>query len=62
MSRSIVVPKWGGTIDNKKMVEYIEVWEVPEDFSKAEENLLREMCSNNVLSVAEAKAAVRELR
>jgi hypothetical protein len=61
MSRFITVTKTNGLITGGK-VTYMELWVVPEDFSEAEEILLNELCSNNVLSPEEAFNCVRNLR
>jgi hypothetical protein len=61
MSRFITVTKTNGLITGGK-VTYMELLVVPEDFSEAEEILLNELCSNNVLSPEEAFNCVRKLR
>lgn len=61
MSRTIQVVKHSYTIDGKKAM-YVEVWEVPEDFTEDEVRLLAEICTNGVLNPSEAKDCVRNLR
>lgn len=60
-NRYIAVRKSNGTITGSN-VDYVEVWDVPSDFSVEEERLLSEICANGTLGPAEGKDCVRLLR
>lgn len=61
MSRFITITKTNGLITGG-IVNYIEMWLVPEDFSEQEITLLTEICDNNVLDPQQAFDCVRKLR
>jgi hypothetical protein len=60
-NRFISVRKINGIITGGN-TEYVEVWEVPSDFTVEEERLLSEICANGVLGPADGKECVLRLR
>jgi hypothetical protein len=60
-NRFIAVRKINGTITGGE-ADYVEVWDVPNDFTAEEERLLSEICANGVLGPADGKDCVRLLR
>lgn len=44
------------------LVQYVEVWNVPEDFDDLEMRLYGELCANSILNPDDAKDCVRNLR
>lgn len=59
--RTVTAVRRNMTIDGKR-VSWTETWNVPEDFSKEEENLFKEMCQNGMLHPREATQSIRALR
>lgn len=60
-SRYISVEKTNGLITGGTAT-YIEIWNVPDDFSESEVELLRSICEEGKLHASDAYDRVRSLR
>ena len=59
--RYVQVLKQNKTVEGN-LIQYIEVWNVPEDFDDQEMRLYGELCANSTLNPDDAKDCVRNLR